>query len=190
MQIVSIPFDNLANEDGTYKFGETQVAEDMPVLSQAMFWDSETQSWLQATKSARQGWGAYKDREIQAGEPFFLKNVSSEPVEVTAAGEVPDGKITRRAFGNGLSFVSHPYPVDSVFGSTEIAEQLPPLSEAMFWDVDSQSWLRASKSARQGWGAYKDRPVSAAEGFFIRSADAGQWEAVKPYDWPGEPVGE
>ena len=30
LQIVSIPFDNIANETGAYTFGETQVSGDMP----------------------------------------------------------------------------------------------------------------------------------------------------------------
>lgn len=184
-QIVSIPFDNIASEDGSYTFGETQVAEDLPTQSQVMFWDAAAQSWKSGRKTAK-GWQAMASQPIQPGEAFFVKGPdASGELEVTAAGEVPsEGTLTRSYAGNSaFSIVASPYPVDVAFGDTEIAQALPTQSEVMFWDSAAQSWKTGRKTAK-GWQAMASQPVQAGEGFFVKSASEGSWEAVKPYTWP------
>ena len=76
LQIVSVPFDNIANEDGTYKFGETQIANDLPQGSSVMFWDTATQGWSGGMKSSK-GWNkAQADKVLSAGEGFFVKTAT------------------------------------------------------------------------------------------------------------------
>ncbi|MBR3583358.1 MAG: hypothetical protein IKO01_07965 [Kiritimatiellae bacterium] len=183
LQIVTVPFDNVATAEG-YKFGETQIASDLPVGSSVMFWDATAQSWSVGSKNAK-GWGAYANKELAVGEPFFLQNATDSDVEVTAAGEVPSTeKLARPYVGNkGLSFVAYPYPCDVNFGDTELATQLPVGASAMFWDSSAQSWAVGSKNAK-GWGAYATKSVEAGEGFFVQSSSEGTWEAAKPYTWP------
>ncbi len=186
LQIVAVPFDNIASETGTYKFGETQIANDLPQGSSVMFWNTESQGWSGGTKSAK-GWNAAQaNKELAVGEAFFVKNNSGDDLEVTAAGEVPaDASLSRSyAGGTALSIVAAPYPVDVKFGDTEIANQLPQGSSVMFWNSDSQGWSGGTKSAK-GWNAAQaNKVVSAGEGFFVKTASEGTWEAVKPYTWP------
>ena len=186
LQIVSVPFENIASEDGTYKFGETQIANDLPQGSSVMFWDDANQGWSGGAKGAK-GWSAGQANHVLVpGEGFFVRNNSSADLEVTAAGEVPSDGSLSRAYngGSALSIVASPYPVDVTFGETEIASQLPQGSSVMFWDVDKQGWSGGAKGAK-GWSAGQaNKVISAGEGFFIRAASEDAWSAVKPYTWP------
>ena len=186
LQIVSIPFDNIASEDGSYTFGETQIAADLPQGSRVMFWDDANQGWSGGAKGAK-GWAAGQaNHVILPGEAFFVRNSTDGDLEVTAAGEVPSDATIKRAFNgsSALSIVAAPYPVDVTFGETEIAAQLPQGSRVMFWDADNQDWSGGAKGAK-GWAAGQaNKVVSAGEGFFIRAGEEGEWEAVKPYTWP------
>ena len=196
-EVASIPFDNLAATDGTqlYKFGECQAAEDLKPGDKVSFWVAGSQTWETYTKNARTGkWpqGAL-DHQLMVGEAFFVQNNSSDVTDVTLAGQVPAEKKIERLIeyeGNGrFSFVSSPYPVDTTFGATEIAEQLPPGSKVMFWNPVT-AWATYTKTARTGkWpqGAL-DTEIKAGAGFFVQSAgDAGYWEPERPYSWPCEP---
>ncbi len=186
LQIVSVPFDNIASEDGSYKFGETQIANDLPQGSEVMFWNDASQGWSGGAKSAK-GWSAGQaNHVVLPGEAFFVRNNSSADLEVTAAGEVPSDATLTRAYNGGkaLSIVSAPYPVDVRFGDTEIANALPQGAEVMFWNDASQGWSGGAKSAK-GWSAGQaNKIVAAGEGFFIRTTGEGAWEAAKPYTWP------
>ena len=186
LQIVSVPFENIASDDGTYKFGETQIANDLPQGSRVMFWDDAQQVWSGGAKGAK-GWSAGEANHVLVpGEAFFVRNNTGEDLEVTAAGEVPSDATLARAFigSSALSIVSAPYPVDVKFGDTEIANQLPQGSRVMFWDDAQQVWSGGAKGAK-GWSAGEaNKVVAAGEGFFVRSGSEGTWEAVKPYTWP------
>ena len=186
LQIVSVPFDNIASADGSYKFGDTQIANDLPQGSSVMFWDPESQVWGGGSKGAK-GWNAGQaNKVLNAGEAFFIKNNSDGDLEVTAAGEVPDSATLTRSYvgGSALSIAASPYPVDVKFGDTELANQLPQGSSVMFWDADSQVWGGGSKGAK-GWNAGQaNKVIAAGEGFFVRTSSEGAWEAVKPYTWP------
>ena len=186
LQIVSIPFDNIASADGTYKFGETQIANDLPQGSVVSFWYPEEQVWSGGGKSAK-GWSAGQANYVlKPGEAFFVKNPSGEEIEVTAAGEVPsDEKVARSYAGSGnLSIMASSYPVDVKFGDTDLANQLPQGSVVSFWYPEEQVWSGGGKSAK-GWSAGQaNYVVKAGEGFFIKTGTEGTWEAVKPYTWP------
>lgn len=186
LQIVSVPFVNMANEDtGAYKFGETQIATDLPRGSSVMFWDVEKQGWSGGAKGSK-GWSAGDaNYELKSGEAFFVKNGGTDDLEVTAAGEVPDDATLARSYASGaLAIMSSAYPVDVKFGDTELADQLERGSSVMFWDTDRQGWSGGAKGSK-GWSAGDaNYEVKAGEGFFIKPAGEGTWTAVKPYTWP------
>lgn len=185
LQIVSVPFDNMASEEGSYKFGETQIANDLPAKSAVMFWSDTQQAWVAGTKGAK-GWSAGDANHVLApGEAFFVKNTGTEDLEVTAAGEVPSAATLSRSYANGaLGIMAYAFPVDVKFGDTELANQLPAKSSVMFWSDDQQAWVAGTKGAK-GWSAGDANYVlKAGEGFFIKPAGEGTWEAEKPYTWP------
>lgn len=185
-QMLTVPFVNLEREDGSFRFGETQIAKDLPVESVVYFWDGEKQRWNGGIKSAF-GWEpAEANHVLQPGEGFGVLNPTIVDVEVTIAGEVPsDLSLTRPFSGyNELSIMANPYPVDVKFGETELASRLPQGSMVLFWEPETQGWDWWMKGAK-GWSAYSaNQLLECGEAFFIKADYEGTWEAVKPYSWP------
>lgn len=185
LQIVSVPFSNIASDDGSYKFGDTQVAIDAPRGTSVMFWDVEKQGWSAGTKGPK-GWSAAQSNQVlSVGEAFFIKSAESDDMELTAAGEVPDDATLSRSYaGSGLSVAASGYPVDIKFGESTLADTLERGSSVMFWDTERQGWSAGTKGPK-GWSAAQSNyVVRAGEGFFIKPASEGTWVAVKPYTWP------
>jgi hypothetical protein len=186
LQIVSIPFENISSEDGSYKFGDTQIANDLVKGDTVMFWYPESQTWSGGSKGAK-GWSVgISNYPVKVGEAFFIKNNASGDIEVTAAGEVPSDETLQRSYagGSALSAVASAYPVDVKFGDTELANQLVKGDTVMFWYPESQTWSGGSKGAK-GWSVgISNYVVRAGEGFFVKPASEGTWEAAKPYTWP------
>ena len=185
-QLVSVPYDNLASGDGSFTFGDTQIANDLPQGSAVMFWNADSQEWSGGYKTAR-GWSANMAyRLLQPGEGVCVKNATGNAIEVTAAGEVPSVPVTVRSYvgGDAWSVFSHPYPADMTFGETELAVGLPEGSVVYFWDAGKQKWRGGMKSAF-GWDpAEANHVLGAGEAFCIRSPAEGTWAAAKPYAWP------
>lgn len=184
---MSIPLDSMTNT--SLVFGETSVASEAPVDSFVYFWDTTLQTWIGGLKSTK-GWGpAEAGYVLQPGEGFFLQGNSTEvsDVEVTITGEVPADATLPRAIpgGNALGTLANPYPVDFVFGDSDVAANASVDSFVYFWDVDLQTWIGGLKSTK-GWGpAEAGYVVQAGEGFFLQeSGSVNQWEEAKPYTWP------
>lgn len=183
---VSMPFDNPGSEDGRYRFGETGFARGLPVGSSVLFWDVVKQKWNGGIKSAF-GWDpAESNRVLQVGEGFCVRNGGEEVVDIPVTGEVPSESSLVRAYaGDSMwSSMAHPYPVETPFGDTDLAMQLPQASSVAFWDSGAQAWSMGMKSAK-GWSAGSANHVlGVGEAFFIRSASGDSWVASKPYEWP------
>lgn len=184
---MSIPLDSMTNT--SLVFGETSVASEAPVDSFVYFWDTTAQSWIAGLKSGK-GWGpAQATKVLEPGEGFFLQGdpLAVDDVEVTITGEVPSDATLTRAIpgGNALGTLANPYPVDFVFGDSDVAANASVDSFVYFWDVDAQSWIAGLKSGK-GWGpAQAAKVVQAGEGFFLQeSGSVNQWEETKPYTWP------
>ena len=185
-QMVSFPFANPASDDGGFRFGETQMARDLPVGSVVYFWDGERQSWNGGMKSAF-GWDpAEGNHVLQPGEGICVLNPTDADVEVVVAGEVPsDSSLIRPYAGdNKWCVMANPYPVDAKFGDTKLASQLRRSSMVRFWEPESQRWFYGTKNSK-GWpAALANRTLECGEAFFIQTDDEGIWETMKPYIWP------
>ena len=188
---VSVPYWNLASEDGTYRFGETGIAQGLPAGSCVYFWDGSKQKWGGGMKSAF-GWDpAESNRVLAVGEGFCVRNGGEEAVEVAAAGEIPSDERLVRAYKGGWTWTAMavPYPCGEGirFGDTELAMQLYKGATACFWESGLQEWTGGSKSAK-GWsGATAGRVLAEGEAFFVRSGTDepdGEWTVEKPYDYP------
>ena len=182
---MGIPLDPMDEADVV--FGNSSVAEEAPVGSMVYFWDAGAQNWLPGSKTSK-GWGAFATRVVQAGEGFFLQGNPSDATDrdVTITGEVPPIAQLSRAIpgGGALGTVANPYPVDFVFGDSDLAVNASVGSMVYFWDVASQNWLPGSKTSK-GWGAFATRQVLAGDGFFLQETGAGStWDAARPYTWP------
>lgn len=184
---MSIPLDSMTNP--VTVFGESSVAAEAPIGAIVSFWDPIAQSWIGGGKSGK-GWSpAQANKVIEPGEGFFLKGdpLAVTDVEVTITGEVPADPTLTRSIpgGNALGTMANPYPVDFVFGDSDVAANASVDSIVSFWDVDLQSWIGGGKSGK-GWSpAQATRVVQAGESFFLKeSGSVNQWEETKPYTWP------
>ena len=184
---VSHPLESMTSSDVT--FGQTSLAEEMPTGSSVFFWNEQFQVWGVGGKSGK-GWSAAQAQRVLApGEGFFIKGnpAATEDVDVTMTGEVPsDATISRAIVGSAaLSTVGNPYPVDMIFGDTDLAAQAPVGSSVFFWNEGFQVWGVGGKSGK-GWSAAEaQKVIEAGEGFFMKQPGAsGAWAAEKPYTWP------
>ena len=180
---VAQPLNNMGKAEN--KFGETSIAQELPVGSTVFFWDNTLQGWGGGMKSGK-GWaGGQSNRVVAPGEGFFIK--SPQDGEVTITGEVPDEPSADRVIPGGGAFgsVANPYPVDFKFGESDIAKNATVGSSVFFWDMALQGWGGGMKSGK-GWaGGQSNRVVQAGEGFFLKEAGSvTTLKTQKPYTWP------
>ena len=190
LTMVSIPLDSMTEASNV--FGRTSIAQEAPQGSSVFFWN-DNQTWTIGTKGLK-GWQAgHSNRVVAAGESFFLKSPTNavDPTDVTITGEVPPtiGQpiLSKSVLGLGnLSTLANPYPVDFIFGQSQVAKDAAQGSQVFFWNTD-QTWTIGTKGIK-GWQAgHSNRVVSAGEGFFLKASNATSFawtEPVAPYTWP------
>ena len=186
---VSIPLFNMSAANNV--FSNLSLAAEAPANSEVAFWDASLQKWAGGQKSAKGVWPANVVTQIvDSGEFFFIKGpaTSTVPTEITIAGEVPDlATMTRSVPGSTLlGSVANPYPADFIFGTSSLASNASPNSEAAFWDTGSQKWVGGQKSAKGVWPEnVATQKVLATSGFFLKEAGTvTTWTNAKPYTWP------
>ena len=179
---LSVPLNSMT--EANVVWGRTSIADEAPVGSWVYFWSGST--WQGGQKVANKGWQSLSNRIIASGEAFFLKGAAGDVArEVTITGEVPEDATLSRAItgANNLTAVANNYPVDVKFGDTALASNSTVGSWVYFWS--GTTWQGGQKVANKGWQSLSNRLVLAAEGFFIKEANAGfAWTNAKPYTWP------
>lgn len=185
--LMSIPLDQDSDEGEGFIFSSVPAISNLPNGTSVGFWDVTNQVWVTQTKTARSGWGTQKNRRILAGEAFFLTSSSSSNIELVVSGEVPSDSAIAQALPNSARVLgANPYPVPTVLTNFTFASQVANGSSVGFWDVETQTWITQSKTARSGWGTQKNREVTPGEGFFVQSANSAvTWTETRPYTWPG-----
>ena len=193
--LVSIPFDNPNSEDGSFCFGETGIAEELPAGSSVLFWDAEKQKWNGGMKSAF-GWEpAEFHHELRRGEGFCVLNSPEQAAEVVMIGEIPSDETTCLEYRGhpDWSLMANPYPTEVVFKETALAQQLYRGAMVRFWNSGNQRWELFQKG-RGGWTT-GERVLMPGESFFIQPSasepdpDEGEpderaWVVEKPYAFP------
>ncbi len=174
---LTIPFANMAADDGTWLFTDTQLATDAPNASTVYFWDGT--GWAPVSKGKN---GFKTEKKLAAGECFFFRPKSA--MTVVMSGEVPDEDSTTvllKGAGN-LSAVGNPYPVPVKFTDTSLATKASNASTVYFWD--GTGWAPVSKGKN---GFKTEKELAAGEGFFFKTnKNDGDtpWDVEKPYDFP------
>lgn len=180
LYVLTVPFVNMESEDGSWKFGDTDLAKNAPDWSMVYFWNGT--QWLPGDKDEDDGWQNLANRELKPGEAFFFK--PSEDMAIVLSGEVPTDTLPVAYKGSdNLDSIGNPYPVAVKFGDTEIAQQVPDWSRVHFWN--GKQWIPGEKDEDDGWQNMANQVIEPGQGFFIQPAGAaGEWEPVKPYAWP------
>jgi len=106
---------------------------------------------------------------------------------ITLTGEVPgtynEAGVTTIPGITGGDFVGYPYPVDILWGDTELANKLPIGSNLYLWE---SKWITYSKVGFIGWGAAAGIPIKMGCGIFVRpptnDTNIYNWVEQVPYD--------
>lgn len=179
MVCLTIPFNDMASTTGTVVFKNTQMAQDAATGSTAYFWNGT--GWTIANKTAR---GFTTTKELAPGEMFFFQPAAKQTI--TICGEVPDeAEMTVAIAGSGnFSAIGNPYPVETTFKTTSLADGASVGAAAYFWN--GTSWTIANKTAR---GFTTTKVLAPGEGMFFQThkddpAEGSKWEVTRPFDFP------
>ena len=78
------------------------------------------------------------------------------------------------------------YPVETTFGSTDLANDLPAASVLNVWDVGAQGYTAYYKSSRGGWSDEANAVVlGPTSAFWIQAGDGSSsfsWSEERPFD--------
>lgn len=183
---ISLPVDYMEGSDWT--FADTPFADALPKGSSVYFWSGT--GWDSSTKNVVSGkWlpAAPVQKAIKQGEGFFVQlPANSEAKEIAIVGELPmDGAVTNKITGGGnLDMTSATfYPVDVVFGETELADKLPKGSTVYFWS--GTGWDSTTKNVVSGkWlpAAPLERKIGIGEAIFVEGKTATDVVVECPYD--------
>jgi len=191
--LISLPMNPL---DGTnWVWGQTSLAAQLDRGSIVYFWDKETLSWANFPKKTINGKWADEaaNWELAPGEAIFVRSspTNYEPKVISLLGELPvESELTYDLQG-GNQFDLHGltmYPVDGVFGDSELATALPKGSTIHFWDTNSASWASYSRKLI-GSGAWPaevlERSWKVGEGVFIQSKGTSVSTVTneRPFNW-------
>lgn len=181
---VSLPLNSMT--DGEWTFGDTAFADALPVGSTVYFWNGT--AWGGGSKNPlTKKWPAsILEKTIPQGVGIFIKQPrTAEALEIAIVGELPvDGAVTNKITGGGnLDMTSATfYPVDVVFGETELATALDNGSTVYFWN--GTAWGAASKNPLTGkWPTgILNKTVKIGEAMFVKSKTAKDVVIECPYD--------
>lgn len=181
---LSFPLD--ASNGAELKFSDTPLMG-LPNGSSVMVWDTDSATWVSASKTARGGWSSFSNRVIEVGQPIFVYNYSDNSYEAIFSGEVPSNTNLYIGIpGKAYQTIANPYPVPFTWGTSAVASNAAAGSSVMVWDEDGQNWVVHNKTARGGWSDFATNVINPAQGlFFYEYGNDGYiWTVAKPYSWP------
>lgn len=170
---------------GTNQTFSSLIGDQLPTLSVTYFWNSTSQMWVKATKSApaKGGWNTYSNREVSVGEGIFIRSPSN--ITVNLAGEVPLAPTSTVSLVTGYNAIGYAYPVDMPFTNSALWNGLPTLSVVSLWDDNAGAWVKYTKSApaKGGWQTAGTNLVfRAGQGFFaVKAGAATNLFEVRPF---------
>jgi hypothetical protein len=70
--------------------------------------------------------------------------------------------------------------VETTFGATDLAANLPSGSVVHFWNEGTQSYQTFPKG-RFGWGQASSQVISPTSGFWVETAGTFSWDETRPF---------
>jgi len=191
---ISFPLNPLETSDseGRWVWGETSLCEELDVGSSVYFWSGT--SWEKSQKRKvgdNIRWsGGVTNRVVQNGEAVFVQGpTGGESKPVALLGELPteltlEYKLT--GSNNLDARAVSLYPVEVVFGDTELEETLPVSSSVYFWSGSSwEKYQKRQVGNNIRWtGGVTNRVVNVGEGIFVMSTGAvATVTQSRPFEW-------
>lgn len=168
---------------------------DVPAGTTIFVWDRVNQNFVLPAPTltsflGEKSWSR-TDLTVLAGDAFFIKNASgAEAFNVTFSGEVPgeSNSSSTISLTNVLGFIGYPFPVETNWEDTGLADQVPVGSTLFVWNPDAQSYdlPGPTKTSFLGDVSWSGNPViEVGHGFWVTTSDTPPTvNETKPYLWP------
>lgn len=161
--------------------------DQLPNNSTIFIWDRIQNTYRQATRTARGGWGTGGTNLILRGDGVWVVPAKlGTPTTITFMGEVP-GKANQAETSTvaniaGVDAVGYTYPTDIAWSNTALYTQLGVNSSIHVWDIDLQKYNTYTRTSRGGWGAAASLTIKAGHAFWVSPVAPMDWQEVAPYD--------
>lgn len=156
------------------------IGDQLPTGSFLHIWKKDTGAYLSVTKATRGGWGT--TATINMGDAFWIQVPATAPLvtnTVILSGEVLQAATNTLAIGGPIDATGYYYPVDTLWGDTDLSVQLPNGSFLHVWN--GTGYDSYTKATRGGWGAGATVNIGAAQGFWVQSAAPLNWSESRPF---------
>ena len=152
--------------------------DQLPANSKIHLWNGSAYSTV--IKNSRSGWGV---GSINRGDAFWIESGASAGVtnDIIFDGEVLTDATNTTSIADGIDLVGYSFPVETTFGSTDLADALPNDSKIHLWN--GSGYLTAIKNSRSGWGAGANYVIGVNEGFWVETSSALDWNEARPFDF-------
>ncbi|MCO5067841.1 MAG: hypothetical protein M9910_04015 [Kiritimatiellae bacterium] len=164
----------------------------LPVGTQVYLWDSVAQAYISPITRGLFGWPPAASNTLVRGESFFLRsssNATNAPqYSVYFMGEVPDASTaptSSYSTAAGLKLIGNPYPVETKWTNSALAQAMPVGSQVFVWDAASQSYSAPITRGLFGWPPAGNALVlQPGRGVIVKTTNIFNYAEVKPYTWP------
>ncbi len=157
------------------------IGDQLPNGSVVHVWNKETGSYVSVNKSPRGGWGA---ATLNLGDAFWIQAAGSESYEVILSGDVNTTAINSTTIPAGIEATGLFFPVETTFGATDLAGDLPNGSVLHIWNDATQSYTSYNKSPRGGWGTSGNSVVvGPTTAFWVQTASPLTWDETRPFNF-------
>ena len=155
------------------------IGTQLPVDSKLHIWNKGGGGYTTVPNNTRGGWG--NTATISLGEAFWIELPASAPQVtnvVIISGEVLLSETNSVSIGGPIDATGFYYPVDILWGDTDLATQLPIDSKLHVWN--GAGYNTFPNNTRGGWGAGNNVLITPTTGFWVE-APATSWDEVRPF---------
>lgn len=153
------------------------IGDQLPGGSKLYIWDKSANTYIPVAKGLF-GWSPGAT-VLDNGDALWVESgaVAGVTNEVVFSGEVLLSKTNSVAM-SGLDCTAYFYPVETLWGDTDLQVQLGTGSKLYVWNGDSYD---PYTKGLFGWGAGLNVIIGPTTGFWVESAGAITWEETRPF---------
>jgi hypothetical protein len=156
------------------------IGDQLPNNSAIHIWDKSSGAYQTINKTARGGWGS---ATLDLGDAFWIQASGTDANEIILSGDVNTAATNSTTISAGIEATGLFFPVETTFGATDLAEDLPTNSAIHIWDSATQSYSTYNKTARGGWGSANNVVVGPTTGFWVQIANSLNWDEARPFNF-------
>ena len=158
------------------------IGAQLPNLSKIYLWDKDAvpPTYVPVNKNFLGNW--LPNVTLDNGDSFWVQAAGAGDYEVILSGEVLTAETNTVAVSE-LVMTGYYFPVETLWGATDLAAQLPNLSKMYVWDKDAvpPAYVPYSKNFLGNWGAGANAVISPTTGVWVDPASSFTWEEERPF---------